>query len=84
VPHLTALYCRTWPIGLGQYNAFALTRSAANRFGLFDENIYPAFFEDNDFQLRQARMEPPMRVQALPDVVLMHGRPGESRVTRQA
>jgi hypothetical protein len=70
--------CRTWNIGLGVYNAFGMTRTALNRFGLFDENIYPAFYEDNDFQLRQKRMDPPMRVQVLNDVVLMHGKPGES------
>jgi GT2 family glycosyltransferase len=52
-----------------------MTRSALNRFGLFDENIYPTYFEDNDFQLRQQRMNPPMKVQVLPDVVLHHGKP---------
>jgi hypothetical protein len=66
------------PIGLGIYNAFGLTRSAINRFGLFDENMYPAFFEDNDFQLRQGRMDPPMRVQVFDDAVLMHGKPSEN------
>jgi hypothetical protein len=63
------------------YNAFGLTRSTLNRFVLFDENIYPAFYEDNDFQLRQRRMQPPMRVRVLPDVVMMHGQPSESTYT---
>jgi hypothetical protein len=52
-----------------------MTRPAINRFGLFDENIYPTFFEDNDFQLRQQRMNPPMKVQVLPDVIMHHGKP---------
>jgi hypothetical protein len=54
-----------------------MTRSAINRFGLFDENIYPSFFEDNDFQLRQQRMNPPMKVQGLPDVLMHHGKPDD-------
>jgi GT2 family glycosyltransferase len=60
------------------YNTFAFTRAALDRFGLFDENIYPAYYEDNDFQLRQNRTQPPMRVRVLPDVVMMHGQPTES------
>uniref|UniRef100_A0A383VII7 Uncharacterized protein n=1 Tax=Tetradesmus obliquus TaxID=3088 RepID=A0A383VII7_TETOB len=55
-----------------------MTRSAVNRFGLFDENIYPAFYEDNDFQLRQARMQPPMQPKVLGDVIMHHGKPHES------
>ncbi|WIA43700.1 hypothetical protein OEZ86_010130 [Tetradesmus obliquus] len=70
-----ALMNWTFPIGLGLYNAFAMTRPAINRFGLFDENIYPAFFEDRDFALRQQHMKPPMKVQVLPDVQLHHGKP---------
>ncbi|KAF8056760.1 TGD2 [Scenedesmus sp. PABB004] len=42
----------------GQFNAFAMTRGAIGRFGLFDENLYPAYFEDRDFTLRNERMEP--------------------------
>jgi hypothetical protein len=60
------------------YNAFGFTRAALDRFGLFDENIHPAFYEDNDFQLRQSRMDPPMRVKVLHDVVMMHGKLNES------
>ncbi|WIA34956.1 hypothetical protein OEZ86_013237 [Tetradesmus obliquus] len=73
-----ALMNWTFNIGGGLYNAFAMTRSAVNRFGLFDENIYPAFYEDNDFQLRQARMQPPMQPKVLGDVVMHHGKPHES------
>jgi hypothetical protein len=67
---------RTYDIGGGVYNAFA--RPAINRFGLFDENIYPAFFEDNDFLMRQARMQPPMQPVVLRDVIMHHGKPQES------
>jgi hypothetical protein len=70
--------CRTFDIGDGIYNAFAMTRTAINRFGLFDENIYPAFFEDNDFQLRQTRMQPPLQPVVLRDVIMHHGKPQES------
>jgi hypothetical protein len=69
---------RTFDIGGGAYNAFAMTRPAINRFGLFDENIYPAFFEDNDFQVRQERMQPPMLPVVLRDVIMHHGKPQES------
>lgn len=72
------LCCRTFNIGGGAYNSFAMTRSAINRFGLFDENIYPSFYEDNDFQLRQARMQPPMQPKTLEGVVMHHGKPHES------
>uniref|UniRef100_A0A383VVC8 Glycosyltransferase 2-like domain-containing protein n=2 Tax=Tetradesmus obliquus TaxID=3088 RepID=A0A383VVC8_TETOB len=72
-----ALMNWTYPIGGGLYNSFGLTRAAIGRFGLFDENIYPAFFEDNDFQIRQARMQPQMRVQVLPDVIMQHGKRSE-------
>jgi hypothetical protein len=72
------LCCRTFNIGGGAYNSFAMTRSAINRFGLFDENIYPSFYEDNDFQIRQARMQPPMQPKTLENVVMHHGKPRES------
>ncbi|KAF6252391.1 hypothetical protein COO60DRAFT_1553242 [Scenedesmus sp. NREL 46B-D3] len=73
-----ALMNWTFPIGLGQYNAFAFTRSALNRFGLFDENLYPSFYEDNDFQLRQQRLVPPLKLQGLPDVFMHHGKPQDT------
>lgn len=63
----------------GEYNAFAMTRSAIDRFGLFDENIYPVFYEDNDFQLRQTRMKPPLKVKVLKDVVMLHNKGTEGR-----
>lgn len=61
----------------GEYNAFAMTRSAMDRFGLFDEKFYPAYYEDNDFQLRQSRMGPPLKVRVLSDVMMVHGKQSE-------
>ncbi|WIA15604.1 hypothetical protein OEZ85_002231 [Tetradesmus obliquus] len=72
------LFQWTFNIGEGKYNSFAMTRPAINRFGMFDENIYPCFFEDNDFSLRQARMQPPMQPKTLEGVVMHHGKPHES------
>lgn len=76
-----ALMNWTYPITDGLYNAFGFTKSALGRFGLFDENIYPAYYEDNDFKLRQSRMQPPMHVQVLHDVIMLHGKKGEQRYT---
>lgn len=63
----------------GEYNAFAVTRSAMNRFGLFDENIYPAFYEDIDFQIRQRRMDPPLKVKTFYDVYMLHGKQSDGK-----
>lgn len=63
----------------GEYNAFAMTRSAIDRYGLFDENVYPAFFEDNDFQLRQGKMDPPLKAKMLGDVMMVHGKQSDGQ-----
>ena len=34
------------------YCAFALSEDAVQRVGLFDEGFHPAYFEDNDYELR--------------------------------
>ena len=34
------------------YSVFAYTRLAYEKLGFFDENIYPAYFEDSDFSAR--------------------------------
>lgn len=75
---LFLLSCRTFDIGAGRYNSFAMTRPAIDRFGLFDENTYPSFFEDNGFTIRQGRMKPPMQPTTLQGVVMHHGKPHES------
>jgi GT2 family glycosyltransferase len=38
------------------WSAFALSEDAVKRIGLFDEGFHPAYFEDNDYELR-ARLE---------------------------
>lgn len=37
------------------YSAFAMTAAALERFGLFDENMWPAFKEDDEFGTRMGR-----------------------------
>ena len=34
------------------WSAFALSEDAVKRVGLFDEGFHPAYFEDNDYELR--------------------------------
>jgi hypothetical protein len=34
------------------FNCFALTKKCYDEVGLFDENFFPAYFEDNDYWLR--------------------------------
>ena len=34
------------------WSAFALSEDAVKRIGLFDEGFHPAYFEDNDYELR--------------------------------
>ncbi|WIA14795.1 hypothetical protein OEZ85_003279 [Tetradesmus obliquus] len=72
--HMEVAYFNwTIDINMGIHNAFAMTKKGRDRFGLFDENIYPAFAEDDDFRVRQGRMVPPMKVYILRDVQLLHG-----------
>jgi len=35
-----------------QFNTFILTKKALETVGYFDENIYPAYYEDNDYRYR--------------------------------
>lgn len=39
------------------YNVFILVRSAVKKLGLFDENIYPAYGEDEDYEIRRKLFE---------------------------
>ena len=41
--------------------AFVYTRHALNVLGKFDENIYPAYYEDHDMDLRSAPNPNPNR-----------------------
>jgi hypothetical protein len=45
----------------------------ACRFGYFDESIYPAFCEDDDFVMRLSRLQPPGVTKTLQDVFVLHG-----------
>jgi hypothetical protein len=52
------------------YCLFGVTRATLLRVGLFDENIFPAYFEDNDYDNRAAlRGLHPYRM----DVFVVHG-----------
>ena len=51
--------------------AWAITRAATLKAGLFDENFFPAYYEDDDYVLRMFLAE--LEVYALPDVVAYHG-----------
>eukprot|EP00607_Mallomonas_marina_P007069 CAMPEP_0182434672 /NCGR_PEP_ID=MMETSP1167-20130531/71098_1 /TAXON_ID=2988 /ORGANISM="Mallomonas Sp, Strain CCMP3275" /LENGTH=52 /DNA_ID=CAMNT_0024624799 /DNA_START=59 /DNA_END=214 /DNA_ORIENTATION=+ len=37
------------------YNFFLLDSDVISAVGYFDENIFPAFFEDNDYNIRVMR-----------------------------
>jgi hypothetical protein len=41
------------------WNMFIAPRSTLKRVGLFDENFYPAYFEDRDYQLRLSTLGVP-------------------------
>jgi len=36
----------------GKYSLFAINKSCIKKVGFFDENIYPAYFEDDDYDYR--------------------------------
>ena len=60
----------------GGWGTWALSRGAIERCGLFDENIWPAFFEDREmFNLRRSACD--MRTVVFDDVRMVHGRKGE-------
>lgn len=42
---------------LGRYTAFVYTRHALTTLGLFDANIYPAYYEDVELDIRMARAQ---------------------------
>eukprot|EP01036_Dinobryon_divergens_P042630 gene42630-56663_t len=39
-------------MGPSGYNLFILDSEVVNNVGYFDENFFPAFFEDNDWSIR--------------------------------
>eukprot|EP00798_Chlamydomonas_sp_ICE-L_P030584 gene30584-35601_t len=38
----------------GGYSAFVMSRSIISKLGMFDENIFPAYYEDSEYDLRVA------------------------------
>jgi GT2 family glycosyltransferase len=47
-----ALSLTRYQHGASGWSCFALTARAARAVGRFDENIYPVYFEDEDYELR--------------------------------
>jgi GT2 family glycosyltransferase len=58
----------------GQHNGFMMTSKAIRRFGLFDENIYPAYCEDWDMMRRVKLADPPLKEHTYFDVLAVHGK----------
>ena len=54
------------------FNFFALTREVVQAVGLFDENIFPAFWEDRDYQYRLGLWDG-ARIRTFKNVKLWHG-----------
>ena len=45
-------YGANYGSGPDEYGLFMLTPAAVKNIGLFDENFYPAYFDDNDYRYR--------------------------------
>lgn len=50
--HVDIAYFNWKNMNSGGYNLFIMKRSVFNLIGMFDENMYPAFFEDADMDRR--------------------------------
>jgi hypothetical protein len=61
------------------WSVFVLLRAAVEALGLWDENLYPAYAEDGDFETRMAAAD--LRMQRLPGATVYHGPRGEARYT---
>ncbi|CAN0112490.1 unnamed protein product, partial [Ectocarpus fasciculatus] len=75
ISQLTANIAHTrWlnmPGGKG-FNLFAISREVVEHVGLFDENIYPAFWEDRDY-LYRVKLWSGARVRTFGDIRPIHG-----------
>jgi GT2 family glycosyltransferase len=60
------------------HNTFMMTSKAIRRFGLFDENIYPALCEDFDMFRRVKLADPPLKEHQYLDVLAVHGKRADS------
>lgn len=57
----------------GGWNVFALTRALVERAGLFDENIFPAYYEDDEYRIRLATLKPPGIIKVYSSAKAVHG-----------
>jgi hypothetical protein len=64
------------PGGRG-FNLFALSRQVIENCGLFDENLFPAFWEDRDYQYRLS-LWPGARIRTYRTIRPWHGEHGDS------
>eukprot|EP00798_Chlamydomonas_sp_ICE-L_P015805 gene15805-21927_t len=65
----------------GGYSAFVMSRSIISKLGLFDENIFPAYYEDTEYEIRMRKYEESTGLYIhrylYGDVVALHGLPTE-------
>eukprot|EP00798_Chlamydomonas_sp_ICE-L_P016132 gene16132-22276_t len=65
----------------GGYSAFVMSRSMISKLGFFDENIFPAYYEDTEYDLRVRKYNESTGLsihrQFYGDVVALHGLPTE-------
>lgn len=67
------------------YCGFVVTRGYVKKVGLFDENLWPAYYEDSDMEVRhwkynKANPKTPLKLKIYSDVVAFHGMPKGSGV----
>ena len=58
-----------------KFSIFALTAASVARVGLFDENFFPAYYEDNDYEnrIRRTLGDDAVIFKPLPNVSVAHG-----------
>eukprot|EP00798_Chlamydomonas_sp_ICE-L_P009212 gene9212-16354_t len=63
------------------YSAFVMSHSMISKLGLFDENIFPAYYEDTEYDLRVRKYKEStglsIHKQLYSDVIALHGLPDE-------
>eukprot|EP00798_Chlamydomonas_sp_ICE-L_P019047 gene19047-25647_t len=68
----------------GGYSAFVMSRTMISKLGLFDENIYPAYYEDTEYALRARKYEETTSLsihkQFYGDVVALHSLPTDQGI----
>jgi hypothetical protein len=74
-----ALHTFTFEYGaVNPWSNFAITRQAVAEVGLFDENFYPAYWEDADYALRASKILGDRAILSLTssDFAVVHGKRG--------